>query len=245
MSERRYDRCGEDKLDQHHGCGSEQQSRRPERPRTGQQQVEGETNDDGRKAEERVGQNHQQASAREQIHGERGAEKYSRHCCQRRGREADAERETDDLPERRGVENLPKSCSGHRPPKPCSARTSKGSSATLCRTGNGVGEHSAPQILKTKRLWVYRMISAPARSAGSRIAEASGRFPGAASPRRCAVGRGCWERPPRVRGDLLMPGRARGGAPRDVHGLWQNRRQRGVSSRFLLWRTRIRFAWFS
>src|SRR5215472_1465331 len=32
-----------------------------------------------------------------------------------------------------------------------------------------------------------------------------------------------------------MPGLARGEAPPDVHGSWQNRRQRGVSSRFLLW----------
>src|SRR5215471_6194775 len=32
-----------------------------------------------------------------------------------------------------------------------------------------------------------------------------------------------------------MPGLARGEAPPDVHGSWQNRRQRGVSSRSLLW----------
>ena len=99
MNEGSDDRSCKDSLGEHHGARREQQPQFAERPRPGQDQVERQTDHDGRQAEQRIDDDDQRAPAREAKHREAGAKRQPEQDRESRRRQADAEGKSDDAGE--------------------------------------------------------------------------------------------------------------------------------------------------
>ena len=77
MNERHHNRQAKDTLRNDHCSGREQNAERSERTGARQQQIDGETNDDGRQAEQGIDRNDKRPPPGEAVDRERGAERGS------------------------------------------------------------------------------------------------------------------------------------------------------------------------
>jgi len=101
--------------------GRKQQAESAERARPGEQQVERQTDDHGRKSEKGIGRDNQDSPTRKGAGGKSRSERRAKQGGECGGRQADPEREKNDPPEALGIEDRPKFRDGHRSAKSCAA----------------------------------------------------------------------------------------------------------------------------
>jgi len=131
MHERGDDRQRQHGLGDHHGAGRKQQAQSAERARPGEEQVERQTDDHGRKSEKGIGRDHQDSPTRKGAGGKSRPKRRAEQGGECGGRQADPEREQDDPPEALRIEDRPEFRDGHGSARSCAAIVDAGETARL------------------------------------------------------------------------------------------------------------------